>query len=106
MRLVSTHRDPAELGRRNLEFLGWMAERNRVARAANDAVFDVRYDDLVADPIGVVESIHEGFGFETTDTHRRAIQAYFAERPKERPGRHTYGLEECGLDEHAVRSTC
>jgi len=49
------------------------------------------------------ESIHQHVGFEVTDAHRRAIEAYFAERPKERPGRHTYGLEECGLDEQSVR---
>ena len=102
--LVSTHRDPTELGRRNLEFLSWMGTRNRAARATNDTVLDVRYDDLIADPIGVVESIHQHFGFEMTDAHRSAIEAYFAERPTQRPGCHTYTLEECGLTEDRVRA--
>ena len=49
--------------------LSWMGARNRAARATNDAVLDVRYDGLIADPIGVVESIHQHLGLRwRTDT--------------------------------------
>jgi len=64
-------------------------------------IVDVRYDDLVRDPVGTVESIYASVG--NTDQGlderaRAAVAAYVVAHPKDKLGVHEYDLEEFGLD--------
>jgi Sulfotransferase family len=68
-------------------------------RAKHDPArfYDVWYDDLVADPVGVVEAIHSHFGLPLSGQAADAIRALAT---ASRPGgetAHRYALEEFGL---------
>lgn len=65
-------------------------------------IVDVRYDDLVLDPVGTVESIYasvgssDGSGLDARA--RAALTQYVSKHPKDRLGVHEYDLAEFGLD--------
>jgi hypothetical protein len=64
-------------------------------------IVDVRYEDLVRDPVGAVASIYGAFDDPGRDLDREAFSAmteYVAAHPKNSLGVHGYGLAEFGLD--------
>lgn len=64
------------------------------------ADLDLRYEDLVADPLGTVERVHAAFGLEPLDA---ATRAALGPHLRVGPSRHRYGLAEFGLDEARLR---
>ncbi len=128
-RLVQTHRDPATMfasylslmrttqghstdtldtGRNtaaHLHHLTEEARRNLSARDAHPgAVLDIRYDDLVANPQGVVERIYNHYGLELTSTYQENLKRYVENNPRGKHGPHRYSAEEFGLNEEEVRA--
>jgi len=67
--------------------------------------FDVRYVDLVRDPIGTVRSIYDHYGIRFTPGAEERMRRFLARHPKDKHGRHSYTLAEFGLnaDEEAAR---
>jgi hypothetical protein len=72
-------------------------------------IADVRYVDLVADPVATVATLYDTWGLEVTPTFRTALETYVAARHHDRartesPGstgaasRHDYRFEDTGLD--------
>jgi hypothetical protein len=65
-------------------------------------IVDVRYDDLVRDPVGTVESIYSSIGDSAGEgldaPTRAAMTEYVAKHPKDKLGVHDYDLAEFGLD--------
>lgn len=63
---------------------------------------DVRYTDLVHDPIGTVVSLYDGWDLEVTPAYRAEVERYVAarHRPAGGPARssHDYRFEDTGLD--------
>jgi Sulfotransferase family len=61
-------------------------------------ISDVRYTDLVADPIGTVTRLYEGWDLELSSAASSALERYVAARHVERghPA-HEYGFEDTGL---------
>lgn len=123
-RLVMTHRDPVAVVAsvcslvRSLsgtfsdaDHTGYIAAHwtdvvadavDRVAdfrrREGDDRFVDVRYDDLLADPIGEVRRIYTHFGDELGDEATRRMAAYVEANPQGVHGRHRYTLDDLGLD--------
>ena len=64
----------------------------------NDRIADVRYTDLVADPIGCVAGLYEQWGIELTGDVRAHLEAYVAARHTGRASAHDYRFEDTGLD--------
>lgn len=73
-------------------------------REGDDRFVDVRYDDLVRDPLGVVRRIYTHFGDELSDEASRRMAAYVAANPQGVHGRHHYTLEDLGLDRGALEA--
>jgi hypothetical protein len=67
-------------------------------REGDDRFVDVRYDDVVADPLGEVRRIYEDFGEELGDDAARRMAAYVDANPQGVHGRHRYTLDDLGLD--------
>jgi hypothetical protein len=67
-------------------------------------IVDIRYDDLVTDPVTTVETVYTAFGDSMLlDTRARdAMSAYAAAHPKDALGVHDYDLAEFGLDGAAL----
>lgn len=101
---VADRVDPLRMGQTALDLLVELARRAEAARPAlGDRLLDVRYADLVADPVGTVARVRGHFGLPFTDTDRARVTAFVAGRTKHKYGQHPYSLAECGLDEARVR---
>jgi hypothetical protein len=92
--------DASEVGRHWLDRI----ERNAQAldpadRAIPDGqVLDVRYQDLVADPLTTLDRICDFIEVPLTDAAERAMRRYLADNGQARHGAHRYRPEDFGLD--------
>jgi FMN phosphatase YigB (HAD superfamily) len=68
-------------------------------REGDDRFVDVRYSDLVADPVGEVRRIYAHVGDELGDDAARRMAAYVDANPQGVRGRHRYTLDELGLEQ-------
>lgn len=74
-----------------------MQERSSGA-VPDEQIFDVRYADLVADPIGTVRRVYASFAIPFTEAFEERLRARLAARPREARGAHEYRFEDTGLD--------
>jgi len=100
--------DPAQVGREVTELT---ADEIRAGLAARDdecappeRLFDVRYRDLVKDPMGAVRTIYDRFGMSLTSSTETRMQQYLTETPKDKHGAHEYSLAQFGLDPEEERA--
>jgi len=126
--LVMTHRDPAEvvgsccslikyvrqiysdevdlkgIGESFMDTFRVMIDRANAFKAKHgaQAIHDVQYADTVRDPIGTGRGIYDAFGEEFTPAAEQAMQAYMADNPKGKHGKHEYDLAEYGLSADEV----
>jgi len=61
-------------------------------------IADVVYQELVADPMGVVERLYAGWGLPVTPGFRAALDGYLSARHHDRTTRHDYTFADTGLD--------
>ena len=71
-------------------------------RNGDDRFVDVRYDDLLADPVGAVRAIYGHGGDELTDGTARAMAEYAAANRQGTHGTHRYDPADYGLDRTAI----
>jgi len=64
----------------------------------DDQIDDVRYADLMANPVGVVEGLYASWGLDMSDAFRARLDAYVASRHTHRGVTHDYHFEDTGLD--------
>jgi hypothetical protein len=82
----------------------WCDATQRALRARDAGVapaerfYDVRYADLMRDPIGTVRGIYEHFELPFRPGLEDVLRRYLAEHRKDKHGRHEYTLAEFGLD--------
>jgi hypothetical protein len=95
--------DPRDVGRH------WFRKARRmVARAAetrarfSERFIDVRYADLLADPIGEVRRVCAFAGTSLSAEAEARMRAWLAANPQHKHGRHRYRLEDFGLERAEV----
>ncbi|GAB3629955.1 sulfotransferase [Pandoraea terrae] len=64
-----------------------------------DRFLDVRFEDTVSNPLGVVEAIYRFAGMTLDDAARTAMQSWLAGNGREKRASHDYRLEQYGLSE-------
>jgi hypothetical protein len=64
----------------------------------DDRIFDVRYRELVSDPIATVRRVYAHFDIPFTPAFEERLHARLAARPREARGAHEYRFEDTGLD--------
>ena len=97
--------DLAHLAETSLDIFESETTRNLAARAAHpDAVFDVRYNDLMTEPTEVVRGVYEHYGLEFPDAQRARVAAYAADNPQAKHGTHHYALEDFGVSAERVEA--
>jgi hypothetical protein len=127
-RLVMTHRDPvtvvasvcslvrslsgtfsdadhsAAINDRWTHMTEVMVDRVIDWREANgeDRFVDVGYGELVTDPVAALTRVYEHFDEELSPGAESAMRQYMTEHPVGEHGRHSYRLEELGLDAGAI----
>jgi hypothetical protein len=60
-------------------------------------MYDLYYDDLVADPLGQMKKIYAWLGDGWTDTTETGMRAWLADNPQGRHGQHRYSLSQWGF---------
>jgi len=80
-------------------------ERALAARAEADPsrFYDVRFRDLVSDPVAVVQDIHRHFDLSWTDQAAARARAYLDEERQDARGKHKYDPNTYGLDRDRVQ---
>ena len=66
--------------------------------------FDLRYADLMRDPVTALAGAYEHFGIDYPDSARKAQRDYIANKPKGRHGSHRYDFSDTGLDLETERA--
>jgi hypothetical protein len=61
-------------------------------------IFDVRYPELVRDPLSTVQRLYAHFDLELTPAAESAMQQFLRANPRNKGGVHRYSLEEFGLN--------
>lgn len=82
---------------------------NTLARRRGDGSLpgvygDVRFSDLMADPIAAIGGAYAAIGRDLTDAHRTAIVEYLAAKPRGKHGTHSYSATEWGFDPEGLRT--
>jgi hypothetical protein len=70
--------------------------------APRGQVYDLKYPDLMEDPIEAVRRIYEHFGYEMSAEFQRRMEAWIEGNPKDRHGKHRYDLEQFGLSRELI----
>ncbi|MDB5425490.1 MAG: hypothetical protein JWQ29_2906 [Phenylobacterium sp.] len=100
--------DPKRLGREWAAFEELGLRRGLDARDAlfrPENVYDMRYSDVMRDPVEAIAAACDHFGMGLSGVSADAIRAHRAANAKDRQGAHDYAAEEYGLDEAVLRST-
>jgi LPS sulfotransferase NodH len=81
-----------------------MVQRAQDARAHMDPsrFIDVRYTDLMRDPIGEVRRIHRHLDLPLSDASVARMQVWRAHNQQHRHGRHRYAAEDFGLTRSSI----
>ena len=100
--------DPVRVGREVAELTADEIHAGLAARdngcATPQQFLDVRYRDLVRDPMGTVRTIYDRFAMALTPSAEARMRQYLAESPKDKHGAHEYSLAQFGLDPEEERT--
>ena len=78
--------------------------RRRDDQSLPDAFGDVRFADLMADPVAAVAAAYAQIGREMTDDHRQSVVAYLEAKPRGKHGTHAYTAADWGFDVATTRA--
>ena len=94
--------DPSAVGREMTELTATEIRAGLEARdrecAPPERFLDVRYRDLVKDPIGAVRHVYTHFDIPFTTIAETRMRRYLADSPKDKHGAHVYSLTQFGLN--------
>jgi hypothetical protein len=91
------------IGKRTLEWLS-LSCQEMVKEETDQQVIDIKYQDLMADPIKVCGQIAQVVGLEHTEDVVQKLQNHIAANPKHKHGVHKYSATDYGIDSQAIRS--
>jgi len=66
-------------------------------------IYDIRYSDLIADPVATIGGIYERFGWTFTPQSAEAILGWLRDNPAGKHGKHNYSLDDFGLTTDDIR---
>jgi len=102
---IVTHKlDVQRMARTNVAFMRDTMERSIAMwkEAPADRFTQVRYTELLQDPIGTIEGIYHHFGLQFDAPFEQRLSHWLTNRPQHQFGRHEYSLEECGIERRWV----
>ena len=95
--------DVSATGQAEARYFSEMLRIGMAKRSAMDdedsRIFDIHFEDIISNPITVIESLYAHFDFDFTESARMAMQDYLESRPRDKHGEHQYSLEKFGLSE-------
>jgi hypothetical protein len=99
-----SHLDAGEIGRAVMEWYAMSLEQGLAMRDKLPAELfvDCSQRQLVDNPMGVVQSVYDGFGLALSDESRAVMQGHVDANPKGKHGKHEYDLAEYGLTNELI----
>ncbi len=103
--VASDHVDPHAVGRHWAEKIEYMLGRALACRdaRAGQGFVDVHYDELVAEPLRVVERLCGQLGLSWSEELQAKLDAWLARNRQHEHGIHRYAAEDFGLREGELR---
>ena len=98
------HLEYATTGLMLLFFMIQIAMEKRNKLPAKNFI-DIQYNDLVNDPINVVEKIYDRFNIKHSDHFHYRMEQYLKKNPQHKFGKHHYSLEEHNLTDENIINT-
>jgi len=95
---VDSHAVGQEMTERFAKGMHVALEARDSGRVPADRFLDVDYRELVREPLGVVRKIYDHFGIEWCPEAAERMSDFLAQNPKDKHGKHSYTLEQFGLD--------
>jgi len=90
--------DPHTLGPKVAGLMSQMLDHALAARQQSpERICDIRFGDLVKDPLGTVRLIYERFGYELSDEFQHRMERWMQDNPQHKHGVHRYSPEQFGL---------
>ena len=102
----TTNVDLRDLGKKTLEFWSKSNEKNEIQKQKipSDRYLNIEYEDLVSDPINLVKEIYTKFSLSFDQPFINKMMSYVDEGSKEAKAKHSYSLEDYGLDKEEVHN--
>lgn len=100
--VFSDKADPLVSGRGQLDFWSSVTEiclQDRQHLGNTKAIFDMRYPELVSDPVALVQRIYQHFELELTPFAETAMRNFVAANGQHKQGSHKYDPREFGVDQ-------
>jgi hypothetical protein len=96
--------DPVEVGRHWLAKIGRMLDRARDTRAriGSERFIDVRYTDVLRDPLGEVARIHRHLELPLSDATAGRMHDWLEHNRQHKHGRHRYEASDFGLSAERI----
>jgi len=97
-KMFQPYSNPHDIGQHWLKKNKRLVEKCEIYKSDHqDQFIDIRYKDLVKDPIAVARRIYEELNLTWTDEHTKAARDYYAQHRKNKYGKHVYSLADYGL---------
>lgn len=74
------------------------------AKTPDLPIHDIRFKDLLTDPVDTIRKAYAQFGRELSEEGAQCVLRWLDENPADKHGKRSYSLEEFGLDEETVRN--
>ncbi len=103
--LYGDHEDPVHTGYEQAEI--WSSFFNRFMESRKklnkeDQIIDLKFDDFVADQIGIIQKIYDHFNWNLTEEAFSGFKDFLNQNPKDNKGKHVYNLEDFGLTQEFI----
>ena len=97
--------NPMEIGEVILDFWQHSLQKGIEAKQnlSSDQIIDISYTNFVNDPLNVLKDIYSTFEFDMDIATENKIKNYLLNQAKVQKEKHSYSLEEFGLNEPKVR---
>jgi hypothetical protein len=104
--MFSDHVDLRGIAEQMIDTFDHMIARQNTFRDKHgeNAIHDIRYPDLMKDPIGEMRKLYARFDEPFTPEAEAGMTRLLAEAPQGKHGKHSYSLEEFGLTATGVRA--
>jgi hypothetical protein len=104
-KLYSDDVDPLAIGQLTMQIWTRAVKHTMEARARLDPkrFYDVYYEDLMADPVGICRQVYDYFGYDYSPAMETAIKKWLSDNPQNKHGVHRYSLEQFGLNKALVQ---
>lgn len=105
--VYSDHLDLQAIGHEILGILSNQVKQGMKARETieEQQIYDVNFNQLVQNPLEIIQQIYHHFGYELTETMIQNVRQYMKNNPRYKHGKYSYSLEEFNLNLTNVNQT-